>query len=194
MSWSPRTGVRAWLLIALALVVFAGCASPGLTDRDAEFVEAMVPHHRLGLELLELAQPRVEDVRVRRLIFEMGGYHELDLHHLGHGQTRHGSSQDSGEDGRFPGWIDPNRLRDLANLTGTTFDLAWLRIMIEHHEGALRIAEPMLEHGTDSELRGLAETLVAQQKLELSQMRHLIREKSVPDNEAARLLGFPIDC
>jgi uncharacterized protein (DUF305 family) len=155
-------------LLALTLACSHGTPS----EVDAQFVSAMVPHHRLGLELLVLAEPRVEDVRVRRLVFEMAGYHDLDLHHLEHYLTEWSLAEAE----MYPGWIAPERVRQLGELSGAAFDLEWLRVMTEHHEGALALADLMLQSGTNSTVKRLAAVVMEQQTRELAEMRRLIQQ------------------
>jgi uncharacterized protein (DUF305 family) len=162
------------LLTLTATLVSLACGHEAPSEVDAQFVAAMVPHHRLGVELLVLAEPRVEDVRVRRLVFEMAGYHDLDLHHLEHYLTEWSLAEAQ----MYPGWIAPERMRQLAGLSGAAFDLEWLRVMAEHHEGALAVAGLMMESGTNSTVKRLAAAVMKQQTRELDDMQKLVKEKS----------------
>jgi uncharacterized protein (DUF305 family) len=134
----------------------------------------MVPHHRLGIDMLEHAQPRVDDVRVRRLVFEMSGYHSDELHtmetHLAHAGLV--------ETADFPGHIDPERLTALEDATGPGYDVGWLVLMIEHHEGAVDLAEHELARvgpQPDDERRDLAQAIATTQTTEIDEMRTLAR-------------------
>ncbi len=162
------------LLGAAVMVVIPGCSMGSASQAEAEFVAAMVPHHRLGVELLQIAEPRVNDVRVRRLVFEMASYHDADLHHLDH----YLSGWSLLEAEVYPGWLDPERVRALERLSGAEFDVAWLQAMIEHHEGALDLAGHFLEEGGRKDLVTLATGIIEVQSRELAQMRHLLKEKS----------------
>ena len=128
-----------------------------------------MPHHELGIELIDDATPRVDDVRLRRLIFKMSAYHDSELHDLENRAKDWGVATPQ----RFPGWIAPAELTELSALSGRDYDVRWLDLMIEHHEGAVTLADVEATEGSDSDLRSLARRIADAQRDEIDKMREL---------------------
>lgn len=171
------TIVRHLVLVIVGTLSTAACghahgdSTNDMTNVDT-FLAGMVPHHRLGLEMLEHAIPRVDDVRVRRLVFEMSGYHDDELHHW------ESHLANGAEASTFPGWIAPERLAALDDRTGPEYDAHWLALMIEHHEGAIELATAELTrvtHDSDPARHELAQRIAATQRAEIEEMRTLAR-------------------
>jgi len=155
-------------LIAVALLGACG-HQPSMLDRA--FVASMIPHHQLGLELLDEAELNATDVGVRRMVFEMHSYHHGDLSKLNKwaGEWRVIPVHE------FPGSISEVELNELQAQSGSEYDIKWLELMIHHHEGALAISKAAQQGKTTGEVSILAETVSEVQSKELDQMRELLK-------------------
>lgn len=162
-------------LIAIATVGVLLCActreqSHNLSDET--FVRSMIPHHELGISLIEEATLHSDDVRLRRLVFEMGTYHhsELDLLH------RFGQDWDVRPFLVFPGFINKNEISRLSTARGVKHDIQWVQLMILHHRGAIEIAQRQIQEGQEKSLHEVARRVISQQSLEITEMEELLRD------------------
>lgn len=57
-------------------------------------------------------------------------------------------------------------------------DVAFACGMIAHHQGAIDMAEVLLENGEDAEMRALAETIIAAQQAEIAEMTEWLAENA----------------
>lgn len=162
-------------VLGLAAVALLGACGHQPSMLDRAFVASMIPHHQLGLELLDEAELNATDLGVRRLVFEMHSYHHGDLSKLNKwaGEWRVIPVDD------FPGSISKVELNDLKAQSGSEFDVNWLELMIHHHEGALTISEAAQQGRTTSEVNMLAKAVSEVQSKELEQMRELLKSLCV---------------
>jgi uncharacterized protein (DUF305 family) len=114
----------------------------------------------------------------------MGGSPMAGQGHMGGspmaGQGHMGGSPmagDMGTPGAMRGWSDMNdthaMLDELCNAPAGEFDRTYVRLMIEHHEMAIMMAEVALERAENQELRDAAQRMIDDQRAELDTLRGL---------------------
>ena len=103
----------------------------------------------------------------------MQSYHEHELHEL----SSHLQQWKISSAKIFPGLIDPNRLAQIDELTGPAYDIAWLKAMIEHHEGAVAIGKMQMKLGQVPSLIDVAKKVVTTQQAEIIEMQRILAEK-----------------
>ncbi|MCP2180386.1 DUF305 domain-containing protein [Prauserella alba] len=154
-------------------------ASAEHNDADIAFAQGMIPHHRQAIEMSELADDRAGSPELRRLaarieraqapeIATLRGF--LSSWDAPESATDHGAGEHSG----MSGMMTDEQLRRLERSDGTTFDRLFLDMMIDHHEGALRMARDQLANGTSPEATELAREIIDTQRAEITEMRGLL--------------------
>ena len=157
---------------ALLVLLSAGCGAPRHNEFDATFVSRMIPHHHLGMELIDEATQRSDDVRLRRLVFEMGTYHHDELAALEKWAADWGTSPAA----TFPGDIEASSVDRLQGYSGRAHDTWWLHLMISHHRGAILSSRAEAAGGIFAEATDMAGTIEKIQSRQIDEMSSLLRE------------------
>ncbi|MGY1680465.1 DUF305 domain-containing protein [Geodermatophilus sp. SYSU D01176] len=178
---------------AVALGIGRGEPAPAGDSVAAGFARDMSRHHLQGVEMANLALERSTDPEVRRLAFDiaetqqnqvgrMQGWLALwDLPPTG-GETMAWMSSGShaGHDtaaadgGPMPGMATEEELAQLRALSGTAFDVEFLRLMIRHHQGGYDMARYAAEHAGLPAVASLAGTIAETQTAEVTTMERML--------------------
>ncbi len=74
----------------------------------------------------------------------------------------------------MPGMMTEEQMTQLQNATGTDFDRMFLQLMIEHHTGAVQMAETEQQQGSNPQALELADSIVTSQSAEIEQMKQML--------------------
>jgi len=80
-------------------------------------------------------------------------------------------------DGLMPGMATPEEISRLSQLPPDRADVLFLRLMIVHHESAIRMAKAILERTDEPEVEQLAESIENTQKVDIENMKDVLRTK-----------------
>ena len=175
--------------IALSVVVIAACGDDGgsstasaagqFNDADVTFTQGMIPHHEQAIEMSELAldpkagasgktkdvatrikQAQDPEIKMMRGWLQVWAKSEMAADMAGHDMA---------------GMMSTTEMTALAKLTGTQFDRSWAEMMIKHHQGAIEMANTVKSSGKNSEVRKVADQIVATQTVEITELQALIK-------------------
>jgi len=178
-----RLTVIAAVLVTLVLSACGGHAAATGREGDIAFAQNMIPHHEQALEMSALAMASQTSPEVTGLAKEIQAaqdpeivlmrkwlrdWNAEELPHSG------GPGEESdGHEHEMPGMATGEQMLALAEANGAAFDALWLDLMIAHHEGAIEMAEQVVETTDDLEVQALAEAIIAAQAREIDRMREL---------------------
>ncbi|MFX0575880.1 DUF305 domain-containing protein [Nocardia nepalensis] len=74
----------------------------------------------------------------------------------------------------MPGMMSTEQMNALAAASGADFDRQWMEMMIEHHNGAITMANTELAGGMNPDAKALATSIIAAQQAEIATMRGLL--------------------
>lgn len=167
-----------------ATASFGPAASGPHNAADVTFATDMLPHHAQAVEMSDLALGRDTDARVQALarqikaaqapeIAAMSGWltgwgapvPELAMT----GMTGHGAEATG-----MNGMMSADAMTALDGAKGTDFARLYLSGMVEHHRGAVAMAETELTAGTNPEATQLAQSIIDSQNAEIATMTTLL--------------------
>ena len=188
--------------ISVASVGAFGGSSPSTPAADgpeAGFSRAMQLHHNQGVELALIARDRSDDEYFRILTYDMAVtqaqqsgqmYGWLEAWEMPHFSTEdpmawmegtdahesHAAPSDEGP-GLMPGMASPEQIAELQELSGVAAEARFLELMIMHHQGALEMADAVLELSDNSAVTTLATAIEASQTAEIELLESLLEER-----------------
>jgi uncharacterized protein (DUF305 family) len=154
----------------------AAADTPTGDEADVEFVQQMIPHHEGAIEMAELVYDRTDRTELHELADEIIEVQDAEIELLEGMLDRFGAERmptdgdGHGMDHGEMGMADDEAMAALEAADGEEFDRLFLELMIEHHQGAIDMANDVVERGSDPEVAGLAEAVIAAQQVEIEQM------------------------
>ena len=165
-----RTLVLAAGLVLSLVLVACGGQDTKANGIDRAFAEQMIPHHQSAVDMAKVGLERTKRPELRGLAEDIIASQNKEIATMRAAvegplggvepESMGMSMEEMGMD------MDHNMLRG-AN----PFDVAFIDMMIPHHEGAIRMAQVELLRGENPDMQALAREIIAAQEREIAQMR-----------------------
>lgn len=165
----------------------AGSAS-AFNDADITFAQQMIPHHEQAIEMAQMAQGRASSDEVLQLAETIEAAQGPEIDTLQSWLETWGEDESSGDmggmdhgdmggdSGAMAGMMDQDEMDDLMAASGPDWDRMFLEMMIEHHEGAIEMAEVEVDQGENPDAVALAEKIISDQQTEIATMQQLLEQ------------------
>ncbi|MEU8433245.1 DUF305 domain-containing protein [Streptomyces sp. NPDC029216] len=161
-------------------------AATGRHNRaDVTFAQGMIPHHRQAVAMSAMAASHGASTEVKTLaenikkaqdpeIETMSGWLRSWGEKVPEGMTTD-NGMGHGTDGTpMPGMMGDQRLDELDRKSGKAFDTMFLTMMIEHHKGAITMAETEKKDGAYDPAKQLADQIITTQTAEITKMEQML--------------------
>lgn len=160
-------------------------------DADIAFAQGMIPHHRQAVMMSGLAEGRTDNPDVLMLSGEISTAQGPEIQTMTSFLDAWGADAPMGGASEMPmestdemegmegmegmsGMMTPEQMADLEAAEGAEFDRMFLQMMVEHHEGAVEMANTQLDEGENPQARALAEQIIDAQESEITRMQDLL--------------------
>lgn len=148
--------------------------SEGANPDDIMFAQMMIPHHEQAVVMADLAVDGAEDLEMLALAAEIKAAQDPEIQLMASWLDQWGVPRLSGSEATqshgshgMQGMLSDAQLEALASAQGLTFDAMFAQYMIEHHEGAISMAQDVLENGAHPNVAALAREIIVTQEEEI---------------------------
>lgn len=160
---------------------------------DVTFAQNMIAHHRQAVEMAGLAETQaaspevktlarqIRDAQAPEIATMVGWLNDWDESTMAPGGGQGGGHDMNGHGGRGGGMNDnaggmmsEGGMASLGNASGAVFDRMFLEMMIEHHRGAVEMAQTELRDGRYGPAKELADSIKNTQTTEIATMQDLL--------------------
>ena len=155
--------------------VSASGAASGV-EANVKFAQMMIPHHEQALEMAAVAlENDSASADVKALARRIEAAQDPEIQVMKGWLSQWGAQESSGPMDHGPGGMMSDEDMDaLKAASGADFDQMWLTMMIEHHQGAVTMAQDVLAATDDADVKKLANAVVTGQQEEIATMRGMI--------------------
>ena len=182
--------------VALASLILVACSTaaqpqpgrtesrppspPSYTAADVAFMSGMIAHHAQAVLIGGWAPSHGANAAVRglaeRIVVAQNDEIALSQRWL---RERGEDTMPGHHSTMMPGMLTPDQLAQLDSARGTAFDRLFLRLMIQHHEGALMMVQQLLGAqgaAQDGAVFRFAADVHADQTTEINRMQLMLQD------------------
>ena len=142
---------------------------------DIMFAQMMIPHHQQAVDMGTLAETRAENPLVKELAARIKAEQAPEIEQMKGWLESANAPLDMGHEMGMDGMLSDEDMARLESSTGAEFDRLYVEGMIEHHRGAIQMAE-MIEGSDNDEARALAEAIISSQTQQIEELQLLLEQ------------------
>jgi uncharacterized protein (DUF305 family) len=168
--------VKKICLFIIAALVLTGCATTPKANSefsasDISFAEEMIPHHEQAVLMSDIALTNSTSDEILALARDIKAAQAPEIETMG-SWTGVNPSNHMGH--MMDGMLSEAQIQQLRDSEGVTFDRLFLEGMIAHHEGAIKMAQKVID-SKSKKVADLAAAIIEAQEKEIAFMQELIK-------------------
>ncbi|UFS93616.1 DUF305 domain-containing protein [Nocardia huaxiensis] len=147
-------------------------------DADVTFLQMMYPHHAQAVDMAKLVPSRSQNQELITLAANVEKAQSPEMQQITTLLAAFGKPAPSADMGghHMDGMMTDQQMKDLAGMSGTAFDKMWMQMMIEHHKGAVTMAQTELANGANADAKAMAQAIISGQQAEIDQMTRMLTQ------------------
>jgi uncharacterized protein (DUF305 family) len=187
--------IRHWkvLLITLNVLLLIGCAAGGGsnteedvptqavtepthemmgdTSMDAMFIDSMIPHHQMAIDMSQMALDQAEHEEMRQMAQQIIDAQQAEIDQMQ--MWRVEWYPDLAPTAGMPMMEGMPSQQDMMLNTDESipFDLRFIDAMIPHHQAAVMMAQQILGQAEHDEIEAMAQAIIDKQQEEIAQLQ-----------------------
>ena len=148
-------------------------AATGFSGADIMFAQMMIPHHQQAVDMGTLAETRAQDPAVKAIAAKIKSEQAPEIAQMKSWLTAAGASLDMGHDMGMGGMLSASQMTALKDSSGAVFDKLYVQGMIGHHEGAIHMAQ-MVVDSNNIEAKALGSAIIASQTKQVAELKTIL--------------------
>ena len=175
--------------VAVAILTLAIVACRGAETReppplpkpayDLQFLDSMSMHHQHGVEMARVGSEKGESDALRTMAGAMRVHleREIDLMHALRDRWYRGAADARSMDLPGAAFMRSMDASLMTEKSGQAFDIAFVDMMVPHHQGAIAMAKDAMAKAEHAEVSALARTIAEREQREIDMLLRWQRQR-----------------
>ncbi len=140
---------------------------------DLQFIDTMIAHHQGAVDMGKMINERTNNAEMKKFGEQIIADQEKEINQMKEFREKWFAGKPPALNMEMPGMKESMDM-DMKKLTESKdkdFDLAFIEMMIPHHEGAVTMSKEALQKSEKEELKTLANQIIKAQEAEIKMMK-----------------------
>lgn len=141
---------------------------------DLQFIDTMIAHHQSAIDMANLAATNTNNAELKKFAVQISADQTREINQMKDWREKWYAGKPSALNMEMPGMADSMKM-DMSKLNTAkdkNFDLAFIEMMIPHHEGAVTMSREAQQKAEHSEIKTLANEIIKAQESEIKLMQN----------------------